>query len=138
MGRMQSSERGTARVTVRVPAEKKEQFRDAVEDAGGTMTESITDHIDAVIARHDPAQGEPRWMPDDDELADAYRALDRAVPPDRTLPVEVAESVLADELDTPKPAIRSGILDELRAHDPQLIRALYGSIRVRARDTLPE
>jgi hypothetical protein len=124
------STRNSTTVHVRCDEELKEQFKEAVEAESSTMTESIVAHMEAVAA--EPARDGGSYLPDDDELREAYDVLDRHAAPDtRRIDVETARTVLADELGRPKGTIDDAILRPLERHEPRLVVPSWGALKIR-------
>lgn len=106
MGRMESP-REQVTVSVRVDAELKNNYKDAVD----SMSEDLREHMTEVAASSDVASGP---LPDDEVLADAYQALRRHAAPDtRRVNVEIARSAIAETTRISKGAVRERVLHPL-------------------------
>ena len=112
MGRMESDESNTQRVTVRVPKELLEEYDDVLDDQDTNRSEAIRQHMRKTVSQ--PATDGGLVPPeDDDTLAAAYQELRRLTTDGRSLPLTEARSVLASKLNLPKESVPRRILKPL-------------------------
>ncbi len=112
MGRMESDESNTQRVTVRVPANLLEEYDDILDDQDTNRSEAIRQHMRKTVSQ--PATDGGLVPPeDDDTLAAAYQELRRLTTDGRSLPLAEARSVLASKLNLPKESVPRRILKPL-------------------------
>jgi len=112
MGRMESDESNTQRVTVRVPADLLEEYDDVLDDQDTNRSEAVRQHMRKTVAQ--PATDGGLVPPeDDDTLAAAYEELRRLTTDGRSLPLTEARSVLASKLNLPKESVPRRILKPL-------------------------
>ena len=101
MGRMESDESNTQRVTVRVPADLLEEYDEVLDDQDTNRSEATRQHMGKTVSQ--PATDGGLVPPeDDDTLAAAYQELSRLSTGGRSLPMTEAKSVLASKLNLPK------------------------------------
>lgn len=132
LGRWEQSSAGETRLNVRISDELKESFREWCDEEGITMTEGVIEAVEERIDRR--TTEEPPWLPDDDDLADAWRVLDRHVRNDqRRIDVQLAITLLADTMNVPKQAVKTSLLLPLEHHDPQLAKPVNGVLFIRPR-----
>jgi len=113
MGRMESDESNTQRVTVRVPADLLEEYDGVLDDQDTNRSEAIRQHMRKTVSQ--PATDGGLVPPeDDDTLAAAYEELRRLTTDGRSLPLTEARSVLASKLNLPKESVPRRILKPLK------------------------
>ncbi|MDH5019046.1 CopG family ribbon-helix-helix protein [Halobacterium rubrum] len=112
MGRMESDESNTQRVTVRVPADLLEEYDDILDDQDTNRSEAIRQHMRKTVSTPTTDGG---LVPpeDDDTLAAAYKELRRLTTDGRSLPLTEARSVLASKLNLPKESVPRRVLKPL-------------------------
>ncbi len=126
--RWQQSSAGSTQLSAKVPESLKEDFREASEQRGETMTDVIKSKmIEVVEAELGAGSGDP--LPDDPALADAYRALRKNANPDSNLlNTRIAESVAAEASGVKSRVVRENVLEPLRSRG--FIRPYFGQIVV--------
>ena len=97
-----------ARITIRLDEQDKNEFQEYCERHGETMSGVLKDEIrDAIgTSSHGP-------LPDDPELAKAYRVIYQHRSDDNRVAVADVEGQIANVLNTPKGAVRRRILEKL-------------------------
>lgn len=112
MGRMESDESNTKRVTVRVPRDLVEDYDATLDEQGRNRSEHIREHMRETVSR--PATDGGLIPPQDDEtLAAAYREL-RTLCNGESIPLREAKSVLASKLNTPSESVPRRVLKPLK------------------------
>ncbi len=112
MGRMESDESDTTRVTVRVPTKLVEEYEEALDD-DTNRSEDIRQHM-REQAKQPAADGGLVPPSDDETLAAGYHAL-REAAGDAPIPVEEAKSLVASRANIPKSSTSRRVLAPL--HD---------------------
>ncbi|GAA0276866.1 ribbon-helix-helix domain-containing protein [Halobacterium noricense] len=112
MGRMESDESNTKRVTVRVPEQLVEEYDEALDEQDTNRSEDIRQHMRRTVSKPTTDGG---LVPpqDDDTLAAAYTELRRLTTDGRSLPLTEARSVLASKLNIPKESVPRRVLKPL-------------------------
>lgn len=110
LGNQSTKQRNTtmAQITVRLDEELKEKYRDYCDRNGNSMSGNLKDHIRAVTNGTDSGP-----LPDDPELAKAYRRLYELRSTDNRLKVEDAEPQIANILNIPVKTVRRRVLRKL-------------------------
>jgi len=99
----------STQLSAKIDATLKDEFKQACDDRGETMTDAIERLIRADIADGEDGQHD---LPDDPQLAEAMRALRSAGPRLRT---DAAEAVVSQRCQTSLQAVRAAILDPLES-----------------------
>lgn len=134
MGRMgaqgqSDDDRSQAKITFRVDEEKKAAYKEALDVAGESMSGDLRAHVEAVVEGSNPDNINEFQLPDDDQLADAYRALRRHADPDRgTVDTEIAETIAAEATRVRAAVVRANVLEPLKRRG--FIVPKWGKIRV--------
>jgi Arc/MetJ-type ribon-helix-helix transcriptional regulator len=112
MGRMESDESNTQRVTVRVPQDLLDEYDDVLDGQDKNRSEAIRQHMRETVSQPTTDGG---LVPpeDDDTLAAAYQELQRLTTDGRSIPLTEARSVLASKLNLPKESVPRRILKPL-------------------------
>lgn len=110
MGRMESDESDTTRITVRVPSKLVEQYEEALDD-DTNRSEDIRQHM-REQAKQPATDGGLAPPADDETLAAGYRAL-REAAGDAALPVDEAKSLVATRANIPKSSASRRVLTPL-------------------------
>lgn len=97
-----------AQIPIRLDENLKEEFRDYCDENGTDMSNHLREHIRSVTGT---SETDP--LPDDPELAKAYRRMYDVRSSDDRIPVAEIEPELANHLNIPKRTIRRRILHEL-------------------------
>jgi len=126
MGAEGHSSAGSTQLSAKVPEPLKEEFREACEQRGESMTDVIEAKMREVVgAETDDVKG----AIDDDRLRSAYQALrDEADPDDRKIDTDPAESAVAESCRVNSRSVRTAVLDPLQRRNA--IQYRWGQIRV--------
>jgi len=111
MGRMESDESDTTRVTVRVPTKLVKEYEEALND-DTNRSEDIRQHM-REQAKQPTVDGGLVPPTDDETLASAYRVMRRAAGA-APLPVDEAKSLIAAQTNIPKSSVSRRALKPLR------------------------
>jgi len=110
MGRMESDESGTKRVTIRVPESLVDAYEESFDD-DTNRSEDLRSYMRRQAKQ--PATDGGLAAPQDDEtLASGYKAL-REAAGDAPLPVEEAKSLIASQTNIPKSSTSRRVLTPL-------------------------
>lgn len=123
MGRMQSDESDTQRVTIRAPKHLVEQYDEVLNERGTNRSADIREHIRSQV--NQPVADGGLVPPSDDKtLADAYLTL-RESAGNSLIPLRDAKSIIAARTNVPKQSVSRRVLKPLgdrgyirRAGDP--------------------
>lgn len=113
-----------SRITTRCNETLKEEFKDHCEKNGTNMSERVK-----TLIKEDIGEVQRGNLPDDEELAAAYRTMFWTTAGDH-VEVDDAESAIANALNIPKTAVRARIIRPLRDRGyvtlkPKLHRVCY-------------
>lgn len=131
MARMGKDGYSTAseQLAVRVPPDLKDEFKEWCDERGLTMTDVVQELLLMIVGG---GELENDWLPDDQRLVDAWKALEaHANPNTGHISAEAAETILSDELNIKKATVKPRLLQPLENHDPPLIKAVWGDLYVR-------
>jgi len=111
MGRMESDESDTKRVTVRVPEDLVDAYEESLDD-DTNRSEDLRAYMRRQ-AKQPAADGGLTPPSDDETLASAYSVLRRAAG-DAPLPIDEAKSLIASQTNIPKSSVSRRALKPLR------------------------
>ncbi len=126
--RWQQSSAGTTQLSAKVPEPLKQDFREACDQRGETMTAVIEEKM-AEAVDEELGAGSADPLPDEPELANAYRSLRRSANPDNgRLKTDQAESIAAQSARVNSDFVRSTVLKPLANRG--YIQPMWGSVKV--------
>lgn len=112
MGRMESSEDSTKKVTVRAPESLVEEYDDVLDDRGTDRSKDIRQHMRRTV--NQPKTDGGRQPPTDDEtLAKGYKTL-REASAGSVLPLSEAKSIVASKTNLKSEIVSRRVLTPLR------------------------
>jgi Tfp pilus assembly protein PilP len=122
-------------MSVRTDAQMKKAYKDALGDKN--MSDDLREYMQKVVAQNGGEIDHDGHLPNDKELAEAYLRLnDLADPDSRQIPVDVAESDLANQLNRPKKTVRQAVIEPLERRG--FVSPRWGTIRVTRPEVLQE
>ncbi len=112
MGRMESSEETTKKVTIRAPEELVEEYDEVLDERGTDRSKDIRQHMRRTVKS--PRTDGGRQPPSDDEtLAKGYEALKKASA-GKLVPLREAKSIVAAQTNIQKESVSRRVLKPLR------------------------
>lgn len=134
MGQDGYSSAGSTQISAKVPEPLKEEFREACDERGESMTDVIEQKMKEVV---DNGDEESDALPDDDRLRAGYQCLRAESDPDTgRIDTDVAESAVAEKTRVKSRTVRQNVLDPLERRG--YISYCWGSIKVRDPEDVEE
>lgn len=130
MGKDGYSSKGATQLSVKTPDELKDDFREACESEGRSMTEVVREKMEEYVRETGGSEIVAGDGPEDPRLSKAWRRLRENADPDTgKINTDVAKTKAAEAAGVSKGAVREAVLEPLRRRG--WLRVSFGTIRVK-------